>query len=140
MILNASYKPSLEELSMYVNHNLWNELCAYLRDAYEIEPSIEYSSCSLIKGWNLKYKKSGKSLCVLYPNEKRFSVLVVIGVKEKERFEYIMDSMSEYTQKLYKNTPEGKNQRWLLFHVDNQEVLEDIKKCILLRREIKKKI
>ncbi len=33
---------------------------------------LEYSKCSLKPGWNVKYKKSGKALCALYPMEDYF--------------------------------------------------------------------
>ncbi|KAB2952754.1 DUF3788 family protein [Heliorestis acidaminivorans] len=36
-----------------------------MEEAYQAKPHITYSKCSAQPGWNVKYKKSGKSLCTL---------------------------------------------------------------------------
>ena len=51
-----------------------------------VKPILSYSNCAMDKGiwkgWNVKYKKSGKALCTLYPKQGYFQALVVIGAKE----------------------------------------------------------
>ena len=51
---------------------------------YNCKEQIEFSSCSWEYGWNVKFKKSGKTLCTIYPRENYFTVLVVVGKKEKD--------------------------------------------------------
>lgn len=51
---------------------------------------IEYSSCSWISGWNIKFKKAGKTLCTVYPQEGYVTVMTVVGRKEKEAVENIL--------------------------------------------------
>jgi hypothetical protein len=45
-----------------------------------VKPKLSYSGCSMDggawKGWNVKYKKSGKVLCSLYPKQGYFLALV----------------------------------------------------------------
>ena len=50
-----------------------------------MKPNLEFSKCSWEPGWNVKFKKSGKTLCTVYPRENYFTVIVVIGKKEKEK-------------------------------------------------------
>lgn len=66
------------------------------------------------RGWNVELKKAGKSLCVVYPEIGPFSVLVVVGNKEKERVENQLPDLSKEIQELYQNTKEGNGQRWLI--------------------------
>jgi len=41
------------------------------------------------KGWNVKYQKSGKSLCTLYPEQDSFTVLIVIKLEMVDMIEVI---------------------------------------------------
>ena len=75
--------PALEEISEYVRNPVFMEFCSEIKDTYKCKEKIEYSSCSLERGWNIKFKKAGKTLCTVYPREGYFTVLVVVGAKEK---------------------------------------------------------
>jgi hypothetical protein len=78
-----SKKPLSEQISDYVNNTLWEQMNEYLRETYGAKPEICYSKCSAQKGWNIKYKKSGKALCTLYPMYGYFIALIVIGPKQE---------------------------------------------------------
>jgi hypothetical protein len=74
-------------------------------------------------GWNVKYQKSGKSLCTLYPMEGFFIALVVIGNKESFEAELMLPLLSSYTQSLYQNTAFSAGGRWLMINVTDQTIL-----------------
>lgn len=84
--MNKASVPELSTITEWVNDELWNDLLAYMDTAYKARISIEYSGCGMAPGWNVKFKKAGKSLCTLYPQEGWFIALVVIGQKEKVRW------------------------------------------------------
>lgn len=84
------HQPAYEKFSEYVNSDLWLELNSYIQETYHILPQIEYSGCSMQKGWNIKYRKGGKSLCTLYPMQGYFIVLAVIGECEINEAELLM--------------------------------------------------
>ncbi|MCX4339565.1 MAG: DUF3788 family protein [Lachnospiraceae bacterium] len=73
-IKDKTYCPTLEEIGE----------CARIKTAYHCTEKIEFSSCSWENGWNVKFKKSGKSLSTVYPRDGYFTVLVVIGEKQKK--------------------------------------------------------
>ena len=131
---DGSQKPLPEVMDSYVSSNLWNKLRHYIEVNYDVKPLMEYSGCSMQKGWNLKYKKAGRSLCTLYPMEGYFFALLVIGERERAETELAMPGFSEYFKKLYSETKAGMGQKWLMINVLSDEVLEDIKKCIAIRR------
>lgn len=130
--------PTMERIKDYVNNELWDNLCNYIETTYNVLPKIEYSSCSMQKGWNVKYKKGGKSLVTLYPMENYYIALVVIGQKEKLEADFMILTCSSYTQNLYNNTEHSKMGSWLMIEVDNEEIYNDVITLIHLRTNKKK--
>lgn len=133
-IKDISHTPTLSEINQYVQIPLFNEVCDYMNSEYHAICKIEYSKDSLLRGWNVKFRKSGKALCVIYPKPKYFTILVVIGRKEKEEVENQLPHLSTPIQELYKNTNEGMGQRWLMIDVQaNDCVYQDTLKLIAIR-------
>jgi len=137
--LSRDIKPSMNTISAYVKNCLWDELCCHLETTYQVKPLIEYSICSMQKGWNVKYKKSGRSLCTLYPIDGYFIALIVIGERELEETEFILPSLTDYVQRVYNETKAGMGQKWLMLEITDNTILEDAKKLISIRRGRKKK-
>lgn len=52
-------EPTADSLHTYVSNPLWDGLCASIEADYGVKPLIEFSNCSMLRGWNVKYKKSG---------------------------------------------------------------------------------
>ena len=82
--------PALEDISEYVRNPVFMQFCMEIKNTYQCNEKIEYSSCSWERGWNIKFKKAGKTLCTIYPREGYFTVMVVVGTKEKARVEAIL--------------------------------------------------
>ncbi len=134
-IIDGFQTPTLYDVSNYVHNPSWDKFCDYMINEYEIKPIFEYSKCSWAPGWNVKFKKSGKTLCTLYPKEGFFTVLVVIGENEKERFEELLPTLTTDLQDLYHNTKEGMGQRWLMIDLEDEDKrVEDVKNMIAIRR------
>lgn len=74
---------------------------------------IEYSKEVMFGGWNIKLRKAGKGLCVIYPKEHYFTVLIVVGKKEKEAVENLLPTFSDAVTETYKTAKEWNGQRWL---------------------------
>lgn len=131
---DADHKPVLNELEEYVGNAVLGEFCAEIRQLYGVNESIEFSRCGMEYGWNVKFKKSGKSLCTIYLREQYFTVMVVIGRKEKEAAEQILPELSSDVQEIYERTAEGNGQKWMMIDVeDRDERYEDVFRLIKLR-------
>ena len=135
--LDRGQKPVMEQVSDYVDNPLWEALCRHVEEEYQSKPLFEYSGC-IPTGWNVKYKKSGRSLCTLYPMEGCFIALVVIGPHEKGAFDLALPLLSSYTQELYESKKDKNGLCWLMFEVRESGVLPDVKTCIEIRRGYKK--
>lgn len=131
--LDRTAIPVIDDFSEYIRNPLWTEFHTYMSETYKIVPKFEYSRCSL-PGWNAKFKKSGKNLCTVYPYEAYFMVMIVVGTNEKERVEAELSSFSETTQNIYQDTKEGMGQRWLQIVFEDEDLFDDIKRLIAIRR------
>ena len=134
-ITDKSCRPSLEELAEYISNPLFPALCDYMESQLGALLSVEYSGDRILWGWNLRFRKGGRSLLRLYPKRGYFSVLLVIGRKEKERAEELLPRMSGAMREIYAGTQEGMGQRWLLIELHKDgELYRDVLALTRLRR------
>ena len=134
-LMDKKYHPSLEEISEYIGCPIFLRFCSELKETYKCSEQIEFSSCSMERGWNIKFKKSGKSLCTIYPRESYFTVMVVVGRKEKAFVEAILEECTPQLREIYHQTKEGNGQRWLMLDLEDCEAMyQDILRMIAIRR------
>ena len=126
-------QPTLEQIDAFIHTEQWRALNRFLQETYSTAPTTQYSGCSGQPGWNVKYKKSGKSLCTLYPMDGFFIALVVVGQKEAHEAELLLPACTDYTQALYSKSGALMNARGLMMEVRDDAVLEDAKQLIQLR-------
>jgi len=129
--------PSENQIVEFVDTTLWVDLRNYLQQTYNVLPKMFYSCCSMDKGfwkgWNIKYKKNGKSLCTLYPKQGYFVALVPVGAKEAAETELLIPICDKYTQDLYSQTKSGTNGKSLALNVTSKNILRDVKELVALR-------
>ena len=132
---NQAYCPTLEEVGEYVSNHVFEKFCAAVKERHQTKEIMEFSSCSWEPGWNVKFKKSGRTLCTIYPKESCFTVLVVVGHREREAVEDVLPQCSLQVQDVYHETKEGNGQRWLMIPVEDQDsVYEDVLRLVGIRR------
>ncbi len=126
--------PSEYEMSNFINNELWDKFCEFMKSNYNVNPIFEFSKCSLEFGWNIKFKKGSRTLCTVYPRENYFCVMIVIGKKEKEQFENMFHSFCIEIQEIYGDTREFNNQKWLMIDLEDEDKkYEDVKKILNIR-------
>ena len=130
---SKAQQPSLGEIASFIDSPLWGDLCAWAETSYMITPKVEHSTCSGAPGWNVKYRKSSRALCTLYPDEGQFTAMVTIGAKEAPEAELLLPTCSDYIRELFARTQTFNGARWLMIRVTDAAVLEDVKKLIRLR-------
>jgi len=133
-------EPSEVQVKEFVNIPLLDELDGYLRQTYKVKPKLAYSSCNMDggmwKGWNVKYQKSGKSLCTLYPKQGYLQLLVPVGAREMNEAELLMPLCTEYTQELWGRSG-GADYKSMAFEVRDENVLQDVKNLVEIRVKTK---
>ncbi len=136
LILDKLVQPAPEAIEAYFNKNirgLWQDLNDFIQTRYQAAPRMEYSSCSLQKGWNIKYKKAGKSLCTLYPAEDHFYILIVIKTEIAEMIKSISDKFEPAIIELIDSARPLNGTYWLMIKVDNKAILDDVKDLLLIK-------
>ncbi len=131
---NKNYCPTIEEISEYVKNPVFMQFYSDIKDAYQCNEKIEFSSCSWERGWNVKFKKAGKTLCTIYPKECCLKLMVVIGKKEKALVEAMLPDCTVELNNIYNQTREGNGQRWLIIELEDKDSLyNDILRLIEVR-------
>ena len=79
-MFDKDVQPAESEIEDFVGTELFTDLHNHVCERYNVKPKMAYSNCAMDnniwRGWNIKYQKSGKSLCTIYPQQGYFLVLV----------------------------------------------------------------
>ena len=139
-LFDRDHEPSEVQVKEFVNTPLFDELDGHLIETYKVKPKLSYSSCGMDggawKGWNIKYQKSGKSLCTLYPKHGYLQLLVTIGERGVNEAELLMPMCTEYIQNLFaKSSFQGS--KCLGIDLRDENVLYDVKRLIEIRAKTK---
>ena len=127
--------PTLEEIGDYIRNPLFAQFCSEIKSRYQCNEKIEYSACSMEKGWNVKFKKAGKALCTIYPREGYFTAMVVVAARQKAAVEAVLPDCTAELRNIYRQTREGNGQRWLMIDLEDQAGLyDDVLRLIEIRR------
>lgn len=128
---DAMEQPTIFGFSEGIQNPLFDQFCQKMEEK-KAKVEFNFSKCSWEYGWNVRFKKKGKTLCTIYPRNGYFTVMVVIGNKEKECFE--LSSYSKVIQNIYLETKEGNGQRWLMIDLEDEGIVyEDVWKLVDLR-------
>jgi hypothetical protein len=135
-IFDKTYEPSFIELTNYVkgdSNKRWKDLTNYIESNFKSKPTMFYSKCSAKPGWNVKYKKSSKALCTLYPDTDYFTALIVLSETDMEWFKGMRDNYSKYILDLYDNCNLFNGTKWLMINITDDKILKDVKNLISLK-------
>jgi hypothetical protein len=138
-LLDREHKPDQKDINKTIGDNAkkaWNEIQKFLAKYYKIEPETVFYGKNY--GWNIRYRKSGRTLCSLFPEEGSFSVLIVFGKKEVEKATGMLINFEKKIQDIILNTKQLHDGRWLWIKVHKIEEIGDIKKLILIKKRPKK--
>ena len=131
-------QPEMEDIAEWIGQPLFLELRDWMADTYGVQPLVEYSNCSMDRGWNVKYRKGSKALAACYIREGWFTAMVTLGAKQVEELTVLLPTFSTYLQELFAATPRFNGGKWLVIDVKSPEQLEDVKGLVLLKAKPKK--
>lgn len=74
-------------------------------------------------------------MCTIYPRENYFTVLVVVGKKEKDAVKAILQEFNPILRDIYCQTKDGNGQRWFMIDLEDKEnMYSDIFRLIDIRK------
>ena len=135
---DGTHTPTEKEITDFIGEpakEAWAELRRFLREKYDIVPEMIFGGKH---GWDLRYRKSGKTLVTLTPEKGAVRILLVLGREESEK---ALSMRKELTPKMYeliKDTKQLHDGRWLWIRLFHKKEAEDVKKLLPIKRRPKK--
>lgn len=133
--LDKDHQPTMPEVfdALDTKQPLWEKLTQFISNNYPIPGEWNFGGKKY--GWNLRYRKSGKALVSLFPQQDSFVANIVLGkdqVEQALRLEFVSN-----VGKLLKETPQLHDGRWLFIPVTTEEEIEDIQQLLQVKRKPK---
>lgn len=116
---------------------LWQQLRTFLGKNYDDRSELLFGGRKY--GWCFKYRRNNKTLCGLFPENKAFSVLVVLGRQEIVLFEENIECFNDNTRRLFKSAHQYHDGKWLYKRVLNKSDLRDTISLIRMKKGPKRK-
>ncbi len=136
IILDRNTAPDMRVIEDYIREpakRRWLDLITHIEGDYGAKPQMAYSVCAGKPGWNVKYKKSGKALCTLYPEPDSFIALVVLSSDDIARFEAVRAAYTKEVNELFDGSKPFNGTKWLMIRASSDDVLADIKRMFELK-------
>ena len=115
---------------------LWKQIREFLKENYDFQPELNFYGSKY--GWCYKYRRKGKTLCVLFPETKAFTVLVTLGKKEIELFKQDFSGFNKDTKGVFNSAYQYHDGKWIYKRIINNSDLNDIKSLIKIKKKPKK--
>jgi len=135
--LDKENQPSPGELlaALGASGPLWERLVRFIGDTYQMPGEWNYGGKKY--GWNLWYRKGGKSLTSLYPQQGHLVAQVVLGREEGERA--LALPLGDHVGGMLRDAPLLHDGRWLFIPVMSETDATDVEQLLLVKRRRAKK-
>lgn len=130
------YCPTAQDISGVLGSTgvLWDRLTRFIADNYEMPGEWNFGGKKY--GWNLWYRRSGRTLVSLYPQQGFFVVQIVLGKAEVEQASHL--KLGTNVQTVFEGTPQLHDGRWLFVKVTTAEDIQDIEQLLVVKRRPKR--
>ncbi|NPE08916.1 MAG: DUF3788 domain-containing protein [Asgard group archaeon] len=129
---DPTHQPTLEEIRSALGScfPLWERLTTFIEETYKIEGT--WSTWGPAKtGWNLRYRRKGKSLTALHPQQNRILVQIVLGKVQAERA--LQLELGEKVSRMLQESPQLRDGRWLHIPVTSESNANDVESLLLAK-------
>ena len=132
-MLDKAHRPGEEEILSTIGKTAaWLDLTQFIEQNYDFAPELAFFGKKY--GWTLRYRKSGKTLCSLFPEQGAFSALVVLGRREAEKALLMLGEFGPGVRTALEETEQLHDGRWLWIRVLSVDDADDVKKLLRLKR------
>ena len=137
-MMDGTHTPIEKEIADFIGEpakGAWVKLRLFLKENYDIFPEMIFDRKS---GWDVRYRKSGKTLVTLTPEKGAVRILVVLGREESEKALSMQNELSPKMFKLIEDTKQLHDGRWLWIRLFQTGDVQDIEKLLPIKRKPKK--
>lgn len=114
----------------------WLDLREHLRSHYDFAAETVFFTKDC--GWSVRYRRSGKTLCTLFPERGGFTVLLVLGRAEILKAEQLIGRLNENVLRVLQSTPQLHDGRWLWIPVTDAGDAESVKALLAVKAKPKR--
>lgn len=134
--LDKTHPPDTNELSstLGATQPFYMRLLDFIANNYAMVGDLTYGGKNY--GWNLWYRKSGKSLVTLFPQQDYFVAQVVLGRDQVEKALTI--PLGENVSRVLHETPSLHDGRWLFIKVQTEKDVENVEQLLLVKKQPKR--
>ncbi len=140
-MLDETQTPDEAAISNWIgseNYERWKQILQFIEGNYQgIFPSGDWMFGGRKHGWGLRFKRA-RSFCTLIPERNRLVILIVLGGKERDKVETVLHEFGPGIRNEYTRAATYHDGKWLAIAVDGDEILEDIKKLLVIKRKPKR--
>jgi len=130
--VDKDHPPSPDEMKGALGETspLWEKLLQFIEETYHMPGEVSFGGKNY--GWNIWYRKGGKSLVSLYPQEESIVAQVVLG---KDQVAKALElSLGEKVGKMVRETPQLHDGEWLFIPVTTERDVQDVEQLLLVKK------
>lgn len=117
----------------------WDELVGFVNENYEMDELWTAGKPGGNFYKELKFRRGGKTLITLYLREGFFLAMIILGKAERGKFEERMAEFSPKLCEIYENTKTYHDGKWLILEMQDNSLVADAAKLLLIKRKPNRK-
>ena len=128
---DRTHRPSMQEIyaALGPRRKAWDELNQYLAENYQVKGELLFGGLNY--GWALRFRKSGKTLLVLFPGQKEFIANVVVGRSLLQKAQAL--KLGENARQVLGSAKRFYEGCWLYIKVTSKQDVFDVQQLIALK-------
>lgn len=129
---DEEHRPTAKELAAALGskHALWEQLTQSIANNYLIPGEWNFGGKNY--GWNVWYRKGGKTLTTLYPQKNYFVAQIVLG--KDQVTQALTLKFGKNVGTVLRKTPQLHDGRWLFVKVKIARDVRDIQQLLAIKR------
>lgn len=138
-MMDGTRAPTEIEITDFIGasaKDAWLKLTQFFKQNYDTSPEVIFDRK---QGWDVRYRKRGRTLITLTPETGAARVLMVLGREESEKAHSMRNKLSPKMSDSIESTKQLHDGRWLWIRLFNAEDVEDLEKLLPLKRKPKKR-
>jgi len=136
-MMDGTCTPTEQEITDFIGgpaKRAWVRLRDFLKENYDIVPEMIFDKK---QGWDIRYRKSGRTLITLTPEKGAVRILIVLGREESEKALSMKNELSSKMLRFIENTKQLHDGRWLWIRLFQTKEAEDVERLVLMKRKPK---
>lgn len=113
----------------------FDDIIGFIEKNYDFEREIYYGGRKF--GIMVRYRRKGKTLIQIFPEKDGYEVVLIYGKKEREIFESRRSEFPEYLTRIYDDTREYHDGKWMLIRIKDKRFDRDLKELIRIKKRPK---